>query len=55
MLVGIYLRQHGLMPAKWQEDLLSKDNPKRDVYIQALKMADDGDYAALISMHKNTC
>jgi len=52
MLANIYLRQNGSMPVKWQEDLLSSENPKRDEYIQALKMADSGDYQALIEMHK---
>ena len=52
MLANIYLRQNGSMPVKWQEDLLSSKNPKRDEYIQALKMADNGDYKALIEMHK---
>ena len=42
------------MPVKWQEDLLSSENPKRDEYIQALKMADNGDYEALIEKHKVT-
>jgi Fic-DOC domain mobile mystery protein B len=54
MLANIYLRQNGSMPVKWQEDLLSSENPKRDEYIQALKMADDGNYKALIEMHKVT-
>ena len=54
MLANIYLRQHGSMPVKWQEDLLSKENPKRDSYIQALKSADNGDYSSLIEMHKVT-
>jgi len=52
MLANIYLRQKGLMPVKWQEDVLAKENPKRAQYIQALKMADDGNYNALIDMHK---
>jgi len=42
------------MPVKWQEDLLSKENPKRDEYIQALKAADNGDYFNLVEMHKIT-
>lgn len=42
------------MPVKWQEDLLSKENPKRNEYIQALKAADSGDYSTLIEMHKVT-
>ena len=54
MLANIYLRQNGLMPVKWQEELLSKENPKRDKYIQALKDADNGDYSNLIDMHKET-
>ena len=54
MLANIYLRQNGSMPVKWQEDLLSKENPKRDEYIQALKNADNGNYSSLINMHKIT-
>ena len=54
MLANIYLRQNGLMPVKWQEELLSKENPKRDKYIQALKDADKADYSNLINMHKET-
>lgn len=52
MLANIYLRQNGLMPVKWQEDALAKENPKRIQYIKALKMADDGDYSAFIEMHR---
>jgi Fic-DOC domain mobile mystery protein B len=54
MLANIYLRQNGSMPVKWQENLLSKENPKRDEYIQALKEADNGNYSSLIKMHENT-
>ncbi|EDZ61175.1 cell filamentation protein Fic [Sulfurimonas gotlandica GD1] len=54
MLANIYLRQNGLMPVKWQEDLLAKENPKRSDYIKALKKADDGDYTDLIQMHTIT-
>ena len=54
MLANIYLRQNGSMPVKWQEDLLSKENPKRIAYIQALKSADNGDYRSLTAMHKHT-
>jgi len=54
MLANIYLRQNGSMPVKWQEDLLSKENPKRDEYILALKAADNGDYSSLITMHTIT-
>jgi Fic-DOC domain mobile mystery protein B len=54
MLANIYLRQNGSMPVKWQEDLLSKENPKRDEYIRVLKEADNGDYTKLIEMHRHT-
>jgi Fic-DOC domain mobile mystery protein B len=54
MLANIYLRQHGKMPVRWQEDLLAKENPKRSKYIQALKKADNSDYKDLIEMHKIT-
>ena len=54
MLGNIYMRQNGLMPVRWQEDLLAKENPNRDSYIYALKKADNGDYRPLIEMHKIT-
>ena len=54
MLANIYLRQKGLMPVMWQEDLLAKENPKRNEYIQALKKADNREYSDLIEMHKIT-
>jgi len=54
MLANIYLRQKGLMPVRWQEDLLARENPKRSEYIQALKKADNRDYSDLIEMHKIT-
>lgn len=54
MLANIYLRQHGKMPVRWQEDLLAKENPKRSEYIGALKKADKRDYSYLIKMHKIT-
>ena len=54
MLANIYLRQNGLMPVKWQEDLLASENPKRDKYINSLKKADNSDFSDLIEMHKIT-
>jgi len=54
MLANIYLRQNALMPVRWQEDMLAKENPNRDNYIKALKEADSGDYRALIGMHEIT-
>jgi Fic-DOC domain mobile mystery protein B len=54
MLANIYLKQHGLEPTKWNENLLAKENPHRDSYIEALKEADNGDYRVLIKLQANT-
>jgi len=53
MLANIYLKQNGLQPTKWNENLLSKENIHRDDYIKALKKADNGDYSELIKMQSN--
>jgi Fic-DOC domain mobile mystery protein B len=54
MLANIYLKQNGLSPTKWNENLLSKENPHRDDYIESLKKADNGDYRDLIKLQSNT-
>jgi len=54
MLANVYLKKNSKEPTKWNETLLSKDNPKRDEYIKALKKADNGDYTNLIDMQKIT-
>jgi len=54
MLANIYLKQNGLQPTKWNENLLSKENPHRNDYIQALKKADSGAYDELIKLQGNT-
>ncbi len=54
MLANIYLKQNGLQPTKWNENLLSQENIHRDDYIQALKSADLGDYRELIELQSNT-
>jgi Fic-DOC domain mobile mystery protein B len=53
MLANIYLKQNGLEPTKWNEDLLAKENVHRGDYIQALKQADNGDYKPLIKIQGN--
>jgi len=53
MLANIYLKQNGLQPTKWNENLLSNVNLHRDDYIKALKKADGGDYGDLIEMQSN--
>ena len=50
MLANIYLKQNGLQPTKWNENLLSKENLHRNDYIKALKKADGGDYRDLIKL-----
>jgi len=44
MLANIHLGQNGLIPVKWQKDAPAKENPRREEYIQTLKVADDGDH-----------
>lgn len=53
MLANIYLKQNGLEPTKWNENLLAKKNIHRGDYIQALKQADNGNYKPLIKMQGN--
>lgn len=53
MLANIYLKQNGLQPTTWNENLLSKVNLHRDDYIKALKKADAGDYGDLIVMQSH--
>jgi Fic-DOC domain mobile mystery protein B len=53
MLANIYLKQNGLSPTKWNENLLAKENVHRGDYIQALKQADNGNYEVLIKMQGN--
>jgi len=53
MLANIYLKQNGLQPTKWNENLLLKENPHRDDYIKALKKADNGGCSDLIKMQSN--
>ena len=53
MLANIFLKQNGLQPTKWNENLLSKDNKHRKDYINALKQADNGDYTELIQMQSS--
>lgn len=51
--IYIYLKQNNLEATKWNENLLSKENPHRDDYIKALKKADNGDYKDLIKLQSN--
>jgi Fic family protein len=53
MLANIYLKQNGLSPTKWNENLLVKENANRDEYIEVLKSADSGDYTPLIKLQGN--
>ena len=53
MLANIYLKQNGLSPTKWNENLLAKENLHRDDYIESLKEADNGDYSKLIELQSN--
>ena len=53
MLANIYLKQNGLEPTRWNENLLAQENIHRSDYISALKKADNDDYSDLIKMQSN--
>lgn len=53
MLSNIYLKQNNLEPTRWNENLLSKSNPTRKEYIEALKEADNGNFKNLIKLQSN--
>lgn len=52
MLANIYLKQKGLKPTSWNGGSLAKDNQNRTGYIQAIKLANNGNYRQLIKLHK---
>jgi len=53
MLSNIYLKQNNLEPTRWNENLLSKSNPTRKEYIEALKEADNGNFKNLVKLQSN--
>jgi Fic-DOC domain mobile mystery protein B len=52
MLTNIWLKLHESAHVAWPEHLIGNASPIRGGYIEALKAADNGDYAALIELHR---
>ena len=52
LLANIWLRLHGQPITGWPEPLVGECSTIRDEYIAAVQAADDGDFAALVSLHR---
>jgi len=52
MLANIWLKLHGAEPIEWPETTIGTASTIRDEYLEAIKAADRGDYAALLALHE---
>src|SRR5262249_15141061 len=52
MLANVWLRLNGSEPTVWPEEAVGEVSPVRAEYIEAIKAADQGEYAALIELHR---
>ncbi len=51
MLSNIWLRMHGAPPIEWPEPAIGATSEIRGVYLDAVRAADRGDFAALVELH----
>ena len=52
MLANIWLKLQGGEPTAWPETTVGETSPVRADYLNAIRAADQGDYAALIELHR---
>ena len=52
LLANIWLKLHKLPPTEWPEGAIGATSVIRDVYLQAVRAADLGNYALLIDLHR---
>lgn len=52
MLANIWLKLHGSPITDWPEKTIGESSEIRDEYISAIRRADEGDYEALIELHR---
>jgi Fic-DOC domain mobile mystery protein B len=52
LLANIWLKLHDHPPTEWPEATIGTESVIRAAYIEALKLADNGDYGALLELHK---
>lgn len=52
MLANILLKQNGLSPIHWPEELIGSESAIRSEYLDAIRAADQGDYEPLVSLHR---
>jgi Fic-DOC domain mobile mystery protein B len=52
MVGNIWLKLHGSKPIEWPETTIGSASTIRGEYLEAVRVADKGDYAALLSLHE---
>lgn len=52
LLANVWLHLHGQEPTDWPGTALSEVSPVRAEYIEAIRTADQGDYAPLLALHE---
>jgi Fic-DOC domain mobile mystery protein B len=52
MLANIWLKREGWRPTEWPEQNIGKTSIIRQEYLDALKAADDSNYATLLELHR---
>lgn len=52
MLANIWLARNGSPWTKWPEQNIGTESPIRDEYLKAVKVADQGEYEALVELHR---
>jgi Fic-DOC domain mobile mystery protein B len=52
MLANIWLKLHGAEPIEWPESTIGTASTIRAAYLEAVKVADGGDYSKLLALHE---
>jgi Fic-DOC domain mobile mystery protein B len=52
LLANIWLKQNGGVPVQWPETTLGDTSTIREEYLAAVRAADNGDYSAIIELHR---
>lgn len=52
MLANIWLKLHGSPPIEWPETTIGTASTIRQEYLEAVKLADRGDFAKLMTLHE---
>jgi hypothetical protein len=52
MLAHIWLKRNRRPITEWPEQVISRESPVRDEYLQGIRAADAGDYEPLFELHR---